>query len=289
MNGNYLVGGQPLSSLLLHKKRGRPKGKKNSVAYGSRTRPKCVDCSATIHHGSIRCRSCNDAAQRVGRSTVKRICEGCGAAFLKNTRRGTKEGNRYCARKCAFRSIEDWHTPRRVPRSLKVWFGSCDVCGCRFTARRPNARTCSPHCSARLHQYRAVERNVRICKQCYSVFVPEYGSKRRVFCSTRCAHRAADLTSLCMLHTPAMRAKVRKIRKQRIRDGESIVSVDIFERDGWKCRICNRPVDRAAKHPEHLAPTIDHIVPFALGGPHTKDNVQCAHFICNVRKAMKIL
>jgi 5-methylcytosine-specific restriction endonuclease McrA len=58
----------------------------------------------------------------------------------------------------------------------------------------------------------------------------------------------------------------------------------VFERDGWTCRLCSKPVERDAQVPAYLAPTLDHILPLALGGLHEYSNVQCAHFICNSRK-----
>lgn len=55
----------------------------------------------------------------------------------------------------------------------------------------------------------------------------------------------------------------------------------IFERDGWRCQLCRKPVRRTAVVPHPLAPTLDHIVPLAAGGLHEPANVQTAHFICN--------
>lgn len=63
----------------------------------------------------------------------------------------------------------------------------------------------------------------------------------------------------------------------------------VFERDGWTCRICRKPVDREAKVPHPKAPTVDHVVPLALGGAHVYTNVQTAHFICNSRKSHHVI
>ncbi|GAC81238.1 HNH endonuclease [Gordonia malaquae] len=64
-------------------------------------------------------------------------------------------------------------------------------------------------------------------------------------------------------------------------DVETFDPVEIFARDNWTCHLCDQPVDRAAKVPDHQAPTLDHLTPLAHGGPHTRANVRCAHFICN--------
>jgi 5-methylcytosine-specific restriction endonuclease McrA len=59
----------------------------------------------------------------------------------------------------------------------------------------------------------------------------------------------------------------------------------IFERDGWVCQICHLPVDRSESPDKHLRPSLDHKVPLAKDGAHSRENVQCAHWICNSRKA----
>lgn len=68
---------------------------------------------------------------------------------------------------------------------------------------------------------------------------------------------------------------------------EVVYRYRIFERDGWKCRLCDRKVDRDAVTPSPLAPTLDHVVPLSEGGTHEPANVQCAHFICNSRKGVR--
>jgi 5-methylcytosine-specific restriction endonuclease McrA len=62
-----------------------------------------------------------------------------------------------------------------------------------------------------------------------------------------------------------------------------VISPDVvFKRDGYRCQICQRKT--RGTFPNLMAPTIDHIVPLALGGDHSYLNVQCACFGCNSRK-----
>lgn len=35
--------------------------------------------------------------------------------------------------------------------------------------------------------------------------------------------------------------------------------------------------------------TFDHIIPLALGGAHTQDNLQATHLVCNSRKGVRII
>lgn len=56
----------------------------------------------------------------------------------------------------------------------------------------------------------------------------------------------------------------------------------IAERDGMICHLCRLPV--AA---DQLS--FDHVIPIALGGPHTEDNIRVAHLICNVKRGTRPL
>ncbi|MFG3518286.1 HNH endonuclease [Streptomyces bobili] len=70
---------------------------------------------------------------------------------------------------------------------------------------------------------------------------------------------------------------------------ESFRHPEIFERDGWTCQLCQEPVDPRARHPDPRSASLDHVVPLARGGHHTRVNVQLAHLICNLRKADKLI
>jgi 5-methylcytosine-specific restriction endonuclease McrA len=63
---------------------------------------------------------------------------------------------------------------------------------------------------------------------------------------------------------------------------------EIFERDGWVCQLCFKPINRRLKGRKSKAPSIDHIIPLALGGDDTPDNVQAAHFGCNSGKCNRV-
>lgn len=55
------------------------------------------------------------------------------------------------------------------------------------------------------------------------------------------------------------------------------------------CAICGKPVDVKIKHPNPLAPVIDHIIPVAKGGhPSAIENLQLAHWTCNRQKSDKL-
>lgn len=57
-----------------------------------------------------------------------------------------------------------------------------------------------------------------------------------------------------------------------------------MRRDGWKCGICGKKINRRVKAPHPTSPSLDHIVPMSKGGGHLYSNVQAAHFLCNSQK-----
>ncbi len=58
----------------------------------------------------------------------------------------------------------------------------------------------------------------------------------------------------------------------------------ILERDCWTCGICRRRINPARKWPHPLSASIDHVIPLARGGEHTKANCRASHLRCNVRR-----
>lgn len=61
--------------------------------------------------------------------------------------------------------------------------------------------------------------------------------------------------------------------------------LEIYERDKGFCGICKLPIDIKLKFPDVNSFSVDHILPIAIGGDDTPDNVQAAHLGCNARKA----
>lgn len=67
--------------------------------------------------------------------------------------------------------------------------------------------------------------------------------------------------------------------------GTRIMSVaELGDRDGWRCHICRRKVNRAVRFPDPRSPSRDHLVPVKFGGTNDPENLLLAHWICNVRR-----
>lgn len=87
----------------------------------------------------------------------------------------------------------------------------------------------------------------------------------------------------CRGEARAENAITRRARK-RAAVVETVYRKKVFERDGWRCGICGHPVNQRLAWPHPRSPSLDHIVPLALGGEHSYANTQLAHLLCNVRK-----
>lgn len=68
---------------------------------------------------------------------------------------------------------------------------------------------------------------------------------------------------------------------------EIIYPEAIYARDQWTCQLCGEPVDKTLVFPNPMSPSLDHRVPIAAGGTHTRDNTQLSHFVCNARKGSR--
>lgn len=169
---------------------------------------------------------------------------------------------RYCSEACRHRA----ELRRRSARRSSVRYQTtkvCPICDTEFLAPRTDAVYCSKRClkrgytkrhpghgSAAVRRWRARNGN------------PPYGELRR----------SADAR--------------RRARKRGARV-ETFSRTDLAERDGWRCRLCHHMIDPYLAWPHPLSPSIDHLVPLALGGEHSLANTQLAHLVCNTRKGVK--
>ena len=56
------------------------------------------------------------------------------------------------------------------------------------------------------------------------------------------------------------------------------------------CALCGKIVDKKLKYPHPMCATVDHIIPVSKGGhPSDMENLQLAHFSCNLHKSDRII
>jgi hypothetical protein len=169
----------------------------------------------------------------------------------------------------------------------------CVECGEPFLRRGPGC-WCTPCGDARRPEKRPRYRRVVVFgPKCRVVHRP----KARVFMAGDCPSCGEPFVQLATLQ-PRFCSRVCAKREERRRErhrrrdakaGQRIYRRKVFERDGWTCRLCLKPVQQEALVPHPKAPTVDHILPLALGGSHTYLNVQTAHFICNSTKSANVV
>jgi 5-methylcytosine-specific restriction endonuclease McrA/ribosomal protein S27AE len=227
---------------------------------GSKVCARCGETFFAAHRNALYCSGlCRESAWAyVPRPKRFTVCAGCWV-LLEDTRRCRA----WCSSECKHRSLYVPH-PKRVRSGLRG--PSCRL------SQRPVARSFIG----------------AVCRGCgVSFVVAPYADGKRQKGEPL---RARYCTVGCQVRTNRRAGKA--LRRARLKGATGAVVIrsrEIFERDGWSCRLCLKPVDRAAVVPADLAATLDHILPLSLGGLHEYSNVQCAHFICNSLKSANVV
>lgn len=88
----------------------------------------------------------------------------------------------------------------------------------------------------------------------------------------------------------ADKAYRKALERGKVHGAERFDPLEILVRDRWRCHICGISTPKRLRgtfHPQ--APELDHIIPLALGGLHTRLNVACACRRCNGAKGSRPL
>ena len=239
----------------------------------------CATCGTPFRgHGNRR--HCSDECKRAARrarpsrhaETLQRgaqlaqtiaACPECGDDFALAVKRrdGGYSHRKYCSEKCRLRAAA-----RRQYRSESGQL-------------RYKESVASGYFAESNRRYRARRRVTEItpCRYCQTPIERTVGSTKSVCDSVEC--RRAYGIDRCHLRNA----------RQRDATTEVFTRAEIFERDGWMCGICNTAVDPDAvpRSPESVS--LDHIIPLARGGAHSRENTQCAHLGCNQQKSATVL
>lgn len=274
----------------------------------------CADCNKVMHwqpaslpQGQAKCRQCRAAARggvvgdhaassRAKIGAVTCTCTTCEVTFISARAAGTRD--RYCSDRCR----------NRRPRG-KVQ-QQCEACGATFRANYTGQRTCGRWCGSFIKNGYWPRTALRWCQtcgtpaatwgqtrcSCHAQREPSKYPSCRVFvtCCQMCAtwfcspYTISTCSAVCAQEKEREDKRQSKDRRRAAFRGafvEKVYRKRIYERDGWRCKLCGKKVKRDAKVPHPLAPTLDHIVPLACGGQHEAANCQTAHYLCNSRKA----
>lgn len=236
-------------------------------------KPVCSDCGKIVSRKSLRCAECAFEARRTWGN-----CKHCDKRFRVTPTYGVT----FCSVLCSNGYNRLRGQARPVP------WADCSECATPYV-NRSGRTTCSDDCRKverlRLREEQK-DREARerlstplACKRCEAFFT-----------RTQDFGRPPSYCASCLPTVTAENNRTaRSTRRARLRgvECETFKPQEIFERDEWCCVLCMNPLDREAKVPSPFAPTIDHRVPIAKGGSHTRDNVQAAHFMCNSIKSSR--
>ena len=178
-------------------------------------------------------------------------CGGCGELRWPSTHAGAPVVP--TCRKCRASDVQHGKSSTYKTRGCR-----CDLCREAWNAE------------CRKYQSAHRPRLVRECIVCAAEFGPR---SNQITCSPPC--RKVHLGRLGDHHSRAEFFGV---------EYEQIDRLEVFERDGWVCGICELPVDRTETFPAPGSATLDHVTPMSRGGGHVLSNVQLAHFYCNTVK-----
>ncbi|WP_182520076.1 HNH endonuclease [Ochrobactrum sp. RH2CCR150] len=265
---------------------------------------RCEQCDALLDGPSSKryCgKACSSKAYRLrdkengkhpNDGAPEHVCEHCGDSFRR--RKDKNNAARFCSRECGFAAGSNLSVRQRYAEaisSLQVSFtvkrSICSECGKRFDTQNISVSFCSQECRGNWARSRAIQaRSVRVdidrsereCPECGKRFIPEYGRAHAKYCSDKCSWK-----------NNKRRSKARRRARTRGATNDNFDPIEILKRDRWRCQLCGTKTPRRLRgSTDPRAPELDHIIPLAMGGSHTRANTQCACRQCNGAKGAKI-
>lgn len=252
---------------------------------GKRRIADCRDCGANRNE---------EIASRASHSGLCVACRGsCRVCGEPRSRSRSRAGKRLCDE-----HLREDERSRRKPASCSVCGGVCDGSGGRALCApcRSTCLTCGGTRTGKpLRCNDCVRRKMFASyREAHGIDLQAEGSSSCRECGERLApaenhHVIAVSRNYC---SDACRNRAKCRRRRVARKGlpvERYAASDVFERDGWVCRLCEEPIDRSRKWPDGQSASIDHVLPVSLGGADVMANVQAAHLSCNIGKSNRMV
>lgn len=220
--------------------------------------------------------------QRGGVKQDATNCSNCGGPM-----QGKQADAMYCSRRCKTAAWVKANPerykalPGNQRKASRVYAGYCQHCGSPFVSKVKRAN-CSARCdSAAWYAAHPVSiaPPARVCPMCRRQFAPsDAASMQSKMCSPACVEDAKRA-----LHRVS---RLKRKARQRAVTVESVDPLKVFDRDGWRCKLCGCRTPKAKRGTyADDAPELDHIVPLSKGGEHSYRNTQCACRRCNSDKS----
>jgi len=173
-----------------------------------------------------------------------------------------------------------------APRS-KVFIKDCKTCGATYVARSGRSVACGDRCR---RVYWTMRERAR-AQVDPSVSAARMRKQRAEWTPKQREHARENSKAWRERggYWESKRASDQRRRAWKLgAETEKFTTAEIFERDGWCCGICSKPVDPTLAYPDRLSASLDHIVPLSLGGAHTRANTRLAHLWCNVSRGNRV-
>jgi len=229
---------------------------------------------------------CNANCGSLFRGDVKFVekptnCLWCGIAL---NQRGAGQPKKFC---CVKHKEAYRHSLKpRVPKVEKV----CVYCGKSFVTNLQKAKFCEDACRAGFYQAKAAKETLKRqlenprrfdfhCDRCNKLVVTDKHVTRGAY---------GRFCRNCALVRRRERYRVKTAKRQKVSQPVRISADVLIERDGNLCRLCDTEIDLNVPRNSRWGATIDHIVPLSKGGADELENLQLAHWICNIKKGSKV-
>ena len=204
---------------------------------------------------------------------VRIVCQHCGKVVTRKLKPSRKDAGKYCSRDCAFQVAgilkAERKALRQIARNIRK-LNKINAIKIKNNLKRQAYISIAKQCT---------------CQRCGIKFIQESHLGRPLKYCDKCTKEVT------LEHERKSRRIERAKRRARIKNtkAESIDPFKIFDEYNWHCYICGveTPKDKRGTY-ELNAPELDHIIPLAKGGTHTKDNLACCCRDCNHEKSDRI-
>jgi 5-methylcytosine-specific restriction endonuclease McrA len=253
---------------------------------------KCKNCQAVLpdrldgQRGRPR-EYCNKSCYAIAKGYLKSVfkpefCLWCGVALDQDNKPGNPK--RYCSRQHSGMYLNS--KKPKVPKIEKA----CVWCSEIYTTNQKHSKYCSVECSKAFNNDKRVKAtqakhaaNPRRfnydCDRCGQLVMTDI-CIRKTYLGRYCRN--------CSLVKRRERYRVKTAKRQGVAKPARLSADALIERDGNLCRLCNTEIDLALARNSRFGATIDHIVPLSLGGSDDIENMQLAHWICNIKKGNRV-
>lgn len=200
------------------------------------------------------------------RQAAMLTCPHCGSSFKRNN---WSRSSTYCSKRCARLAAAPHPNVSRDRRVYRRW-------------AKAKTRGYATKIAALKRQAEKARHAQSGCVTCSTPVGYNGMGRKRLYCSEQC-RPDPSLTEAGRASRRAAKARRRAV--ERGIEAERFDPLEVLARDGWRCHLCGVSTPKRLRGTyDDRAPELDHIVPLAAGGKHTRMNTACACRKCNITK-----